>query len=132
MIRKEIKEDGSFGGNYPYDIDYLNLPQNFIEITEEQRDFIDNNIGKLRYDGTQDGIFEQPKGVIDISTTTEYIAKEVGKNKELKKNEILSQIQEIETKKIRALTDFILSGDNTYLLKYEGQISELREQLVDL
>ena len=63
MIRKEIKEDNTFGGNYPYEIDYSNLPSILIDITEEQRDYIDANIDKLRYiDGA----------IVDISDTEEY------------------------------------------------------------
>lgn len=74
MIKKEIKGDNTFGGNYPCEVEYLNLPEKYIEITEEQRDFIDANLDKIRYDETQDGVFENPKGVIDISQTQEYIA----------------------------------------------------------
>jgi len=75
MIKKEIKEDNSFGGNYTDELDYSVLPGKFILITEEQRDYIDANFDKLHYDETQDGIFESPKGVVDISQTPEYIAK---------------------------------------------------------
>ncbi len=74
LIRKEIKQDGTFGGNYSYALNYSTLPEKFIEITEEQRDFIDTNIDKLRYDETQNGIFQDIKGVIDISQTYEYLS----------------------------------------------------------
>lgn len=84
LIRKEIKSDGTFGGNYPYELDYSILPEKYIEITEEQRDFIDSNINKLRYDETQDGIWENIRGVIDISQTPEYIAIELEAAKKIK------------------------------------------------
>jgi len=82
MIRKEIKQDNTFGGNYPYNVNYTVLPTNLIEITEEQRDYIDQNLNILRYDKTQEGIFESPKGVVDISQTTEYIAEQKAKAKQ--------------------------------------------------
>jgi len=47
MIKKEINKDNSFGGNYPEDINYSTSPQNYILITDEQRDYIDTNIDKL-------------------------------------------------------------------------------------
>lgn len=84
LIRKEIKSDGTFGGNYPYELDYSILPEKYIEITEEQQDFIDSNINKLRYDETQDGIWENIRGVIDISQTPEYIAIELEAAKKIK------------------------------------------------
>lgn len=63
MIRKEILEDGSFGGNYPEDIEYKNLPEKYILVTEEQKDYIDANSDRLRY------IDEE---VRDISGSKEY------------------------------------------------------------
>ena len=53
MIRKEVKNDGSFGGNYPYDIEYANLPDKLIDITGQQRDEIDSNPDKYRYINNQ-------------------------------------------------------------------------------
>jgi hypothetical protein len=89
-IRKEINKDGTFGGNFPYDISYASLPDKFIEISEQQRDYIDSNLETLRYDETQEGIFEIPKGIIDISTTEEYLSKKLEQAKKQK----LAQNQE--------------------------------------
>lgn len=83
LIRKEILEDGTFGGNFPYGINYPELPEKCIDITEEQRQYIDDHITTTVYDSSQDGIFNgNPKGVIDISQTPDYLAKELAKAKE--------------------------------------------------
>lgn len=84
MIRKEIKQDNSFGGNYPIEIDYSSLPDRYIIITEEQRNFIDANIHNFSYDPTQEGIFTSPKGIVDISQTPEYLAKKISEAKNIK------------------------------------------------
>lgn len=87
LIRKEIKQDGTFGGNYPYSIDYPTLPIKFIEITEGQRDYIDSHLDILRYDESQDGIFDNPKGIVDFSNSLEYFAKQLEKEKQNKLTE---------------------------------------------
>ena len=82
MIRKEIKTDGTFGGNYPDDIEYSNLPANLIEISEEQRDYIDSHLDSLIYDSKQKGIYDSPKGIVDISNTQAYKDLEIQKRKD--------------------------------------------------
>ena len=72
LIRKEIKEDNTFGGNFPYSINYQNLPTHYIDISPEQRDIIDADISRYVYDSTQDGIFDSPKGVVDIINSQSY------------------------------------------------------------
>ena len=72
LIRKEIKKDNSFGGNYPYSVNYQDIPEHFIDITPEQRDIIDADITRYIYDATQDGIFDTPKGIVDIVNTPSY------------------------------------------------------------
>lgn len=91
MIRKEIKPDNTFGGNYSYELEYPTLPDKYVEITEEQRDIMDANLDKFRYDENQDGIFENPKGIVDISQTQEYLAQETAKILQQTKEEKLSQ-----------------------------------------
>ena len=66
---------------------------------------------------------------IDISKTPEYIEDKAKKELILKNNEIILQIEELEKKKIRAITDFILYDNNKYLVEYEKQIEDLRGQL---
>ena len=90
---------------------------------------------ELKYIVIIDFIGAIPENLVnyeDYQKTTEYIAEQAKKAKEGKNAEIPAKIQEIETKKIRALTDFVLSGDNTYLLRYEAQIADLRTQLEEL
>ena len=55
---------------------------------------------------------------------------DIPKTKEELNAPILEQIQAIEAKKIRALTDFVLNGSKSYLEKYETDIQVLRKQLV--
>lgn len=46
-----------------------------------------------------------------------------------KKEEALSKLQELDMKKIRALTDALLTRDKTWLEKYEKEAEEYRDIL---
>lgn len=96
MIRKEINQDGTFGGNYPQEIEYKTLPEKYILLTQEQSNFIDRNRPRLRYDETKDGIWQDPKGVIDISDTADFKAKELEKAKQKKLKENKAALENIE------------------------------------
>ena len=135
MIRKEIKPDKTFGGNYVDSITYLTLPEKFIEITEEQKDYIDTNSEKLRYDGSQDGIWQDPRGVVDISNSQEYLDKQSQKEKEIQIVDLKSQIDEIDKKRIRAIAEPQLkdgASGQTWLEYYTEQITALRAQIAGL
>lgn len=93
MIRKEICEDNTFGGNFPYNINYPKLPEKLIDITDEQRIYIDNNKSKLIYDATQKGIFESPRGVVDISNTNAYKAKVAEKEAKIQNSKTITKRQ---------------------------------------
>lgn len=95
LIRKEIKKDNSFGGNYPYSVNYQDIPEHFIDITPEQRDIIDTDITRYIYDVTQDGIFVTPKGVVDIVNTPPYQQKLLTA---VKKQKFLENKQALENK----------------------------------
>lgn len=105
LIRKEILEYGTFGGNFPYGINYPELPEKCIDITEEQRIFIDDNKSKLVYDETQDGIFVNPIGIVDISDTQEYKDKIALVAKNATIAELKLQIEELDKKRIRAVCE---------------------------
>lgn len=131
LLRKEIKTDGTFGGNYPYEIDYSILPEKYIEITEEQRDFIDNNLNKLRYDKTQGGIFEKPKGIVDISQTPEYLTAELESAK-------LSKIEENEKNYNKRLKNGVIYNgikydcDDRACLRVSGQSIKNLKSPIDI
>jgi len=135
MIRKEIKQDGTFGGNYPEDINYTRLPDKFILISEDQRDYIDSNIGKLIYDEMQEGIWIEPKGVVDVSDSNEFKNKMAQVEKEVKIEELQSQIGAIDVKRIRAIAEPQLkdaqSGE-TWLEYYTQQIQSIRAEIAAL
>lgn len=121
MIRKEIKQDGTFGGNYPSDINYINLPENLIEVTREKAQEIDNNLDKYRFIEGQ---------ITDISSTPEYIAEQALKAKEQANAEIQKQINELDIKRIRAIAEPSQKTTNqSWLEFYTGQIQALRAQL---
>jgi len=135
MIKKEIKTGGVFGGNYSDEISYPQLPELFIEISEEQRDYIDANIDKLIYDEAQDGIFENPKGIVDISETQAYKDKTAALNKELKVVQLASEVEQLDKKRIRAIAEPQLKDaatGETWLEYYTQQIVELRNQIAAL
>jgi len=133
MIRKEIKEDNSFGGNYTYDIDYSVLPLNYIEITEEQRDYIDANIDKLRYDETQDGIFETPKGIVDISNTIECQNQLLQEERQKRQQQLVIEIESLDQKRIRAFCEPSLKEEGvTWLEYYTSQIQQKRQEIINL
>lgn len=133
IIRKEIKEDNTFGGNYPYGIDYTTLPINYIEITEEQRDYIDSNLDKLRYDDTQDGLFETPKGIIDISNTIEYQNQLLQAEKQIKKQQLFLEVESLDKKRIRAFCEPAYKEEGlTWLEYYTSQIQQKRQEIIDL
>ncbi len=133
MIRKEIKEDNTFGGNYPYDIDYTILPLKYIEITEEQRDYVDSNLDKLRYDEIQDGIFENPKGVVDISNTIEYQNQLLQAEKQIKKQQLILEVESLDKKRIRAFCEPAYKEEGlTWLEYYTSQIQQKRQEIIYL
>ena len=72
---------------------------------------------------------ERPIVNFEFADTPEYIEDKAKKELILKNNEIILQIEELEKKKIRAITDFILYDNNKYLVEYEKQIEDLRGQL---
>lgn len=126
MIRKEIKEDGTFGGNYSLEIAYVNLPEKLIEITKEKAHEIDNDIDRFKY------INEE---IVDISDTQEYLDKQSQKSKEIQIADFKSQIEELDKKRIRAIAEPQLkdaqSGE-TWLEYYTQQIIALRAQIASL
>ena len=133
MIRKEIKEDNTFDGNYPYDIDYTILPLKYIEITEEQRDYVDSNLDKLRYDEIQDGIFENPKGVVDISNTIEYQNQLLQAEKQIKKQQLILEVESLDKKRIRAFCEPAYKEEGlTWLEYYTSQIQQKRQEIIYL
>lgn len=135
MIRKEIKADSTFGGNYPQDIHYENLPSKFVQVTEEQRDYIDANLDKLVYDEAQEGIWKNLRGVVDISGSGEYQAKVFQAEKKIKTAELQAQIDEIDAKRIRAIAEPQLKdaqSGQTWLEYYTLQIQAIRNQIASL
>lgn len=135
MLRKEIKADNTFGGNYPDDIEYLNLPDKLIEITEEQRDYIDANLDKLIYNPKQNGIYDSPKGIIDISQTDYYKTKILAQEKVQKIADLKAQIADLDNKRIRAIAEPEIKdkkSGQTWLEYYNIQIVDLRKQIANL
>jgi len=76
----------------------------------------------------------------DINTKDSFICDYIG---ELKQNHILGKeeskihnfdiylkLDEIDKKKVRAITDFLITNDNTRLLELEKQANDLRSQLL--
>lgn len=132
IIRKEIKPDNTFGGNYPTNINYRQLPEKFILISEEQQVHIDSNLDTLLYCEGQDGIFQNPKGVVDISSTEEYLVKRQEAETIKRQTDIKNQILEIETLQARAIREILLNNTEYSRLKLqsiEEQIQTLRSQL---
>lgn len=132
MIRKEIKENNTFGGNFPDNINYQNLPDNYIEITEEQRDYIDSNLDKLIFNSQKDGIYEHPKGIVDISGTEEYKMRVNEEDKNKLKTELQAQITELDLKSIRALREGGIKDSETnqsWLEFYTQEIINIRSQI---
>jgi hypothetical protein len=74
--------------------------------------------------------FDQPYLKYVNGELIEDIEKKQKDEKEKINKPILEQINEIEIKKIRALTDYCINNDDTFLIRYENQISELRSQLI--
>ena len=67
----------------------------------------------------------------DITDTPEYLAEQEAKAKAIRKAEIKKEIDEIDTKRIRAIAEPSLKdGEQTWLEYYNEQIQELREQLI--
>lgn len=126
MIRKEIKQDGTFGGNYSFEIAYIDLPEKLIDITEEKAQEIDNDLDKFRY------INEE---IVDISDTQEYLDKQSQREKDKKIADFKSQIEELDKKRIRALAEPLLKdaqSGQTWLEYYTQQIIALRAQISSL
>jgi len=122
-IRKEIKSDGSFGGNYPYNIDYPNLPENLVEIDEQKAQEIDQNADKFRYINGE---------IADISETPEYITAQTLKTNATLKANLQTQIDEFDKKRIRAIAEPALKDEEsgqTWLEFYTIQIQDLRNQI---
>lgn len=126
LTRKQVNLDGTFGGNFPYEIDYQILPENIIEIDEEIAREIDLNLDKYRY---------QNGNIVDISDTQEYQDKLLLSENVSKKADLQLQIEEIDLKRIRAIAEPELKdAENglTWLEYYTQQIQELREQIANL
>lgn len=125
MIRKEIKTDGTFGGNFPYNIDYSNLPENLIEIEEEQAYEIDSNIEKYRYINGE---------IVDISETQEYKDKITQTENQAKKANLQIQIEDLDKKRIRAICEPEIKDEESgqsWLEYYNLQVQELRNQIAE-
>jgi len=121
--RKEIKADSTFGGNYSYSIEYPNLPENYIEIEEEQAFTIDNDINRFRY---RDG------KIVDISESAEYKAETAAREKNLKITQLRFEIEELDKKRIRAIAEPQLKDQTsgiTWLEHYTRQIQGLRAEI---
>lgn len=58
------------------------------------------------------------------------IVEDKAKQNVLHNFKIIQQIEEIENKQQRAIREAILSGDKTFLEKYDKQIIELRNKLI--
>lgn len=73
--------------------------------------------------------------VIDVSNTDEYKAKILAKQNEIRKAELIAQIQELDIKRIRAgfepAVKDALTGE-TYLDYYTNQIIAIRNELSSL
>lgn len=122
-IRKEIKADSTFGGNYTYAIEYPVLPENFIEIEEEQAYEIDKDIAKFKYIDGQ---------IVDISESSEYKTKKAEEEKEAKITQFRAEIEELDKKRIRALAEPQLKDEatgETWLEYYTKQIQALRAEI---
>lgn len=126
MIRKEIKQDGTFGGNYPKNIDYPDLPANLIEIDDEQAFAIDCNPDGFRYINGE---------IVDVSETDDYKAKVQAAENIIKKNQLQSEIDVLDIKRIRAIAEPQLKdadSGQTWLEYYTQQIVVLRAQIAGL
>lgn len=123
MIRKEIKIDGTLGGNYPYGIEYPQLPETLIEIDEEKAFEIDQNITKYKYINGE---------ITDISETEEYKASIISHEKEMTKCKLRLEVEELDIKRIRALAEPELKdaeSGQTWLEFYTEQIQSIRAEI---
>lgn len=126
MIRKEIKQDGTFGGNYPDNIDYPDLPANLIEIDDEQAFAIDFNPDGFRYINGE---------IVDVSETDDYKAKVQAAENIIRKKQLQSEIDVLDIKRIRAIAEPQLKdadSGQTWLEYYTQQIVVLRAQIAGL
>jgi len=126
MIRKEIKQDGTFGGNYPFEVDYLELPEKYIEITKGQAYEIDKNIDAYRYIDNE---------IVNIARTQEYQIIIALREKDAQKLSLEKQIEELDKKRIRAICEPSVKDKatgQTWLEYYNLQIKDLRNQIAEL
>ena len=94
----------------------------------EQVDIDYETFDKNKYE-VQDGI------LIDISNTDEYKTKVTTQEREATLANLKSQIEEIDKKRIRAMAEpslYDVQSGKTWLQHYNEQISELREQILQL
>lgn len=73
--------------------------------------------------------------IIDVLATDEYKSKIIQAENEIKKAEFLEKIQELDIKRIRAISEPSVKDEatgETYLEYYTDQIKTLREQLGNL
>ena len=77
----------------------------------------------------------QDNVLVDISSTDEYKAEILAKEKAAKKSELFAQIDELDIKSIRALREggfYDETTGMTYLEHYTQQIIEIRAQIAQL
>jgi hypothetical protein len=98
-------------------VDYLGaIKDGFAPITEEQLEILRKD--PLQYTWTKKG----------LKTNTNYDKDVDTKKKELRKQEILDELDDLDMKSIRALR----TNDQEYLAKYEEQAEVLRKELNSL
>ena len=110
----------------------------YVEIKENkllswcEHPYMDYEYVDIDYSTFRPDKYEVQNGqLVDISQTPEYIAEQEAKAKAIRKAEIKKEIDEIDTKRIRAIAEPSLKdGEQTWLEYYNEQIQELREQLI--
>lgn len=98
-------------------VDYLGaIKEGFAPITQEQLDIVQKD--PLQYTWTKKGLKANANYTKDVKA----------KEKELRRNEILDELEDLDIKSIRA----IRANDQEYLAKYEEQAKALRKELNSL
>lgn len=113
---KLIRYSKSTGAFYPLDIQYESLPGDLIKVP-----YADFEKAMLR---PTDHGFNFDNGPLEITSpsATDIIKQE--------NSRIMGIIQEIEaTRQPRAIRDFLITKDDTWLKKIDSDISELRSKL---
>lgn len=98
-------------------VDYLGaIKENYAPVTQEQLDILEKD--PLYYTWTKKG----------LKLNTNYEKDLAAKSKELRKDEILDELEQLDLKSIRA----IRANDTEYLKRYEEQAEALRQELKKL